>query len=336
MIGILFEIASAFDKVWHKGLIYKLIKAKIPIYLIAWIKDFISNRTFTVEVDDASSESKKITCGVPQGAVLSLLLFSLFINDIPDNTKKNKNYNLLFADDLIHFLIYTDTKEATKIINLQLVKIQEWLDKWRLRMAVHKCSQMIFNNLKSSPNDLEIYMNGTRIARSKTNTFLDVSLDEKLNFNSHIDQVREKSINRLNIIKTLSHKHWKLSTANLKQLFNSLIRSVFEYSAIILPILSDTLINKLQVIQNSSFRSIHHLYFNKTTRKHTSIERLHIIANAPLVRARLKELTERYLRSALFNKNSVIKSCISEYKSFARGRILIHPTLLDNYSDIID
>ncbi len=123
---------SAFDKVWHNGLIFKLIKANIPVYLVAWIKDFISNRSFTVEVEDARSDSKYITCGVPQGAVLSPFLFSLFINDIPDSTEKNKNYNLLFADDLIHFHIYTDNKEATKTINLKLVKVQEWLDKWRL------------------------------------------------------------------------------------------------------------------------------------------------------------------------------------------------------------
>ncbi len=134
---------------------------------------------------------------------------------------------------------------------------------------------MIFNNLKCSPSDLEIHMNGIRIARSKTNTFLGVTLDEKLRFDAHIEQVREKSISMLNIIKTLSHRHWKLATETLKQLFNSLISSVFEYSAILLPILSDSLINKLQVIQNSAFRSIHHLFINKITRKNTSIERLH-------------------------------------------------------------
>jgi hypothetical protein len=336
LVGILFDIASAFDKVWHNGLVFKLINAKIPVYLVAWIKDFIANRSFTVEIEDARSESKNITCGVPQGAVLSPLLFSLFINDIPDNTEKNENYNLLFADDLIHFHIYTDSKEATKIINLQLVEIQEWLDKWRLKMAVHKCSQMIFNNLRSSPSDLDIHMNGIRIARSKTNTFLGVTLDEKLNFEAHIEQVRKKSISRLNIIKTLSHRHWKLSTETLKQLFDSLISSVFEYSAILLPTLSDSLINKLQVIQNSAFRSILHLHFNKATGKNTSIKRLHTIAKAPMVKARLKELTSRYLTCALINKNPIIKRCISEYKAFAGGRTNTHTTLLDDYKNIFD
>ena len=38
---IFFDIAAAFDKVWHNGLIYKLIQIKLPIYLIDWFKAFI-------------------------------------------------------------------------------------------------------------------------------------------------------------------------------------------------------------------------------------------------------------------------------------------------------
>jgi hypothetical protein len=52
MCIIFFDIASAFDKVWHQGLIYKLIKLNFPFYIICWIREFLNNRMFSVRVNN--------------------------------------------------------------------------------------------------------------------------------------------------------------------------------------------------------------------------------------------------------------------------------------------
>ncbi len=48
--GIFFDISKAFDKVWHKGLIFKLIKMNIPSYILKYIIDFLSDRKFKVSI----------------------------------------------------------------------------------------------------------------------------------------------------------------------------------------------------------------------------------------------------------------------------------------------
>ena len=99
---------------------------------------------------------------MPQGAVLSPTLFIMYINDIPGNGSKNKIYSLLFADDLVYYYIYKKNPNAASThINKHLINIQKWLNKWRLRMAPHKCNYLVFTNGKKDiSGELELKLNG--------------------------------------------------------------------------------------------------------------------------------------------------------------------------------
>ena len=104
-LGIFFDVSSAFDKVWHNGLIYKCIKYKLPYYIIRILVDYLKDRSFTVKIGNSFSTSRVIEAGVPQGGVLSPTLFSLFINDLPVKTDPNSRvFSYLFADDISYLI----------------------------------------------------------------------------------------------------------------------------------------------------------------------------------------------------------------------------------------
>ena len=144
VFGIYFDISKAFENVWHVGLIYKLIYLKVPMYIIRFIKRFLSDRTFTVKINDFISEPHPVTCSVPQGSVLGPLLFLIYINDIILARSLNVSYSALFADDQYSLSIFI-FKKPGHIKNIINKYLDSWLSQWRLKMNAKKCCYTIFS-----------------------------------------------------------------------------------------------------------------------------------------------------------------------------------------------
>jgi hypothetical protein len=331
-VSIYFDIAAAFDKVWHEGLIYKLIKIHMPPYLINWIVEFLNNRQFYVVVENIASEKTEIQCGVPQGAINSPILFSLYINDVPTNCKKNSRYSLLFADDLAKLYIFkkvcTD-KTIEKEINLDLKHLEQWCSKWRLEIAAAKCMFLKHNynnaTVKYKINNINIYMYGNEIPNEPETKFLGIKIDESLKFASHINKIEASCLNRVNILKILSHKSWKLNSITLVNIYKSLIRSIMEYSCILVPMIKNELLNKLTIIQNNCMRIIRGVNLTDRVR----ISELEKLCNIENLKNRLDKLRLRYIYKSLFLDNPLVNEIMADHKNYTGGRNISHRTLFE-------
>ena len=151
-----------------------------------------------------------------------------------------------------------------------------------------------------------------------------MTFDECLNFESHVVKIRSKCAGRLNVIKILSHRSWRLSRPTLIAIYNSLIGSVLDYSACIYPRLSDRLKETIQAIQNNAVR----LIFHRSKLEHKSSEELCVMANLDLVGVRLKETNVRYFEMARKNGNSLISGLVRFYNENCIDRELGVKTLL--------
>ncbi|GBM65471.1 putative RNA-directed DNA polymerase from transposon X-element [Araneus ventricosus] len=68
--GVFLDESKAFDRMWHNGLIYKLIANKLSNYLTDITILFLRNRTFNVKLNSTLSETGHIKTGRPQGSIL--------------------------------------------------------------------------------------------------------------------------------------------------------------------------------------------------------------------------------------------------------------------------
>lgn len=241
---VFFDISKAFDKVWHNGLLYKMHKYKFKQHIINWIANFLQDRFFCVKINEIFSIEYKIETGVPQGGVLSPILFSIYINDIinqPIKHGKISAYSNLFADDLTASGASTSLNSIEKLLNKYLQKLEEWLRLWRLSINANKCQYILFTkNTKDNRFMLDLKLFNENIPRVQSLKFLGITLDSRMSFNKCVEETYDKCLSRLRIIKILSHKSWKLEQKTLINIYKSLIRTIIDYVAIVFPVFCET------------------------------------------------------------------------------------------------
>ena len=147
---VFFDISSAFDRVWHKGIIEKLEQIEISNIALDLFTNYLSNRKQRVVVDGIKSNFLDIEAGVPQGSRLGPLLFIIYINDIVEGLEGEI---LIFADDCSLVASGLDPNETTQVLNRDLDKILSWAELWKVTFNAAKTKEMVFSNkvLNNSP-----------------------------------------------------------------------------------------------------------------------------------------------------------------------------------------
>lgn len=219
------DVSKAFDKVWHRGLLFKLKKYGICGPLLNWFSSYLSERKQRVIQEGFHSSWANTSAGVPQGSVLGPYLFLLYINDIAENISTNIR---LFADDTSLFTVI-ENDQSTNLLIEDLYKIASWSHDWCVILNPTKTKSILFTR-KRENTALNINFNDIILAEENKHTHLGLILSSDGTWGEHITYIFEKAAARLNILRMLKYD---LDRKSLSRFYLSFVRPVLEYGSII-------------------------------------------------------------------------------------------------------
>ena len=225
---IFLDISKAFDRVWHKGLLFKLSRTGLSLPILRWFENYLSNRYQCVNIKGISFTWLPISSGVQQGSVLGPLLFLIFINDIID-VVKYCNINL-FADDTCVYYSYAKREEGAKLINEDLENILKWSKHWLINFNTDKTKTMLISNKKHKSNNNDLILDNKKIDEVKTHKHLGIILSNNLSWNEHISTICLQAKKRIDIMRTLKYN---LDRNSLERFYFGFIRPILEYGRVL-------------------------------------------------------------------------------------------------------
>lgn len=195
--GIIFlDIKKAFDTVNHTILLSKLKHYGIRDLALKWFESYLTGRKQQTRVGCRISNYMELTSGVPQGSILGPILFSIFINDLPSACIESTPY--LFADDgALYFENITRGNYSN--VKFEINSIFRWLQANKLALNNDKTKLLIFD---SKPN-LDAVLVEVRddltlvICECKSQKYLGLIVDNRLNFYEHVDYIKRKIAKRI-------------------------------------------------------------------------------------------------------------------------------------------
>ena len=179
--AVFLDVAQAFDKVWHDGLLFKL-KRDLPHHFYLIIKSYLKDRHFYVKYGTDLSKLYPIHSGVPQGSVLGPLLYLLFTADLPTT---NDTTTVTFADDTAILSSHSDPELASQHLQSGLNAIEEWLNTWRININELKSIHVTFTLKRETCPPIRVF--NKPIPQASDAKYLGMHLDRRLTWNKHIN-----------------------------------------------------------------------------------------------------------------------------------------------------
>ncbi|EYB97415.1 hypothetical protein Y032_0141g2258 [Ancylostoma ceylanicum] len=243
------DFAKAFDRVCHRLLIKKLEAVGIHPRITAWVDEFLTNREFLVRVNSTFSRPRLASSGVPQGAVLSPVLFNIYTYDLAEAALGHGVKYCAFADD---WKVYypVNVQGDRELLQQAIDRVLSWSQLWKLPLLETKTKILHIGR----NNNLFSYTLGQETIQP-VNEVLDLGflVDRELSFDAHCHQIALKA-NRI-----MYSSFRALSTRNpsvLLRVFKTYIRPILEYGTVVFNPSKRKSILELENVQNSFTRKL--------------------------------------------------------------------------------
>ena len=210
----------------------------LPLLTVNWVMDFLKSRKQRVMIDGQFSDWSMCTSGVPQGSVLGPLLYTLYVNDLPDVVKHA--VVKMYADDT---KLYYPVNNINDFYLLQsdLNAIAKWSEIWQLKLNKKKS---VVLRLKDVGIDRCYTVKDVELKYVDHVKDLGVYISKNLDFSYHCNHVVNSAYNKIHLIL---HSFVSRDPEFMSKLFTTYVRPTLEYGS---QVWSPFLLKNIDLVEN--------------------------------------------------------------------------------------
>ena len=234
VISVFFDLRKAYDTTWKYGILRDLHSIGLRGLLPLYIQQFLRDRTFRVLLNNHLSAFYPQEESVPQGAVLSVTLFTLKINQLAAQIPPDLRFHAsLFVDDLQVGYRHSDLAAIHGKLQECIDAILRWTNANGFSFSSSKSKAMLFtlNPPLLSPPSLHILADP--VAYVDSFRFLGLLWDRKLTFRPHVLDLIDRCKRMIQLFRSIASHEWGADQRTLLHLYKLFVRSKLDYGSIV-------------------------------------------------------------------------------------------------------
>lgn len=264
-LAVFMDLSKAFDTIPHNILLNKLDESGIRGSVNKLFSSYLSDRKQYLTLNGQTDIQSTSHFGLPQGSVLSPILFLIYVNDLLKLNLRNCT-TLSFADDTTLVFSGNSWEELFNNANNSLKIVQKWLQDHILTLNTDKTKYITFspNITGQPPISLDLRMNTNKtntmneeqeiksLERVQTMKYLGILVDQHLKWNKHIEYLCSK----LKYVIHIFYKIQKIKNLDIiRKVYYAYAHSLFQYVIEVWGAAFDTHLKKVFILQKHIIRA---------------------------------------------------------------------------------
>lgn len=225
------DIEGAFDNASFQSIKNSALDRGFNLGLVNWMTNMLKNRRISTEVG-GQEITVKATKGCPQGGVLSPLMWSLVVDGLLQMLDTEGFEVVGYADDLVIIVRGKDDQTISERMQMAMNLTANWCNTQGLRINPNKTVIVPFTK-RIKVNLKRPSLNGVIIEFKDEVKYLGVTLDKKLTWNKHLENLKIKATKALMACKGIVGKSWGLRPRMVHWIYTAVVRPMATYASFV-------------------------------------------------------------------------------------------------------